>query len=56
LLLTFGIVEIGWYMTYALGGSRLSAMMQSRKARHRFQRATGLLFGLFGVLMLAKFK
>ena len=52
MLLTFSILEITCYTAYALGGSHLALWMKRPAVRRRFQRATGGLFILFGLLVL----
>jgi len=52
LLVTFAILEIACYSAYALGGSRLALWLDRPVVRRRFQRLTGGLFILFGLLVL----
>ena len=52
LLLTFTVVEISCYTGYALGGTHIAAMLSRSTFRKTFNRITGTLFALFGLLML----
>ena len=54
LLATFSVVEISWYMIYAMGGRTLGTLMQKPKIQQWFNRFTGSLFAFFGVMLIAK--
>ena len=51
LLTTFSVVEVGWYMVYALGGQGLSRYLQRVSVRRIFNRVTGGAFVGFALLM-----
>jgi threonine/homoserine/homoserine lactone efflux protein len=53
LLATFTVLEFLCYLLYALGGNRLSAVLQNPRNRQRFNRFSGLVFVFFGVMILA---
>lgn len=53
LLVTFVVIEMSWYFTYAAGGHRLARYMRRPEWQRMFNRATGGLFMLFGVSLLA---
>jgi len=53
LLVTFVVIEASWYMTYATGGRTLAHYMRRAEWQRWFSRATGSLFILFGVSLLA---
>ena len=52
LVLTFAVIESGWYCTYALGGRRLARWMSTAKRRRLFDRATGGVFVAFALALL----
>lgn len=51
LLSTFSVIEVGWYLVYALGGHSLSHYLQRAKVRRVFNRLTGGAFMGFAALM-----
>ena len=53
LLITFVVIEMSWYFTYASGGHGLARYMRRSEWQRMFNRATGGLFMLFGVSLLA---
>ncbi len=54
MLATFSITEIAWYLFYALSGSWLTAILQKARVRRLFNRMTGSIFVVFGVMLAAK--
>lgn len=55
LLATFTVIEVGWYVVYALSGQRLSAYLQRASVMRAFNRLTGGVFvGFAGVMALAR--
>ena len=53
LLVTFVVIEAGWYITYATGGRAMARQMRQARRQRIFNRATGGLFIAFGVSLLA---
>jgi len=53
MLASFVVIEMGWYMTYASGGRTLARFLREARWQHRFNKASGALFMLFGVSLLA---
>ena len=53
LLVTFTVIEVGWYMVYAIGGLRLSSYLQRAHVMRAFNRLTGGVFIGFAALMAA---
>ena len=53
LLATFVVIEMSWYMTYATGGRTLARFLREAHWQQRFNRASGAMFMLFGVSLLA---
>lgn len=51
LLLTFSVIEVGWYLVYALGGHSLSHYLQRTGVRRAFNRLTGGAFMGFAAVM-----
>lgn len=51
MLATFSVCEISWYMFYALSGSRLTAWLQKARVKRAFNRFTGSLFAVFGLML-----
>lgn len=51
LLLSFAVIEVGWYFVYALSGQRLSVYLQRSTVMRAFNRATGGVFVGFAALM-----
>jgi threonine/homoserine/homoserine lactone efflux protein len=52
LVVTFAVIECGWYMTYALGGRSLVRHLRKASWRRMLNRVTGTLFVGFGALLL----
>ncbi len=52
LLISFTLVEMGWYAAYGLGGKSLSRAFKRSGVQAAFNRITGGLFMLFSVLLL----
>lgn len=53
LLATFVVIESGWYMTYATGGRTLARYLRRAEWQRLVSRASGALFVLFGLSLLA---
>nr|WP_047166471.1 LysE family translocator [Sphingomonas sp. Y57] len=53
LLGTFVVIESGWYMTYATGGRTLAHYLRRAEWQRHVSRASGALFVLFGLSLLA---
>jgi len=51
LLATFTLIEVGWYLVYALSGKRLSVYLQRATVMRTFNRLTGGVFIGFAALM-----
>jgi threonine/homoserine/homoserine lactone efflux protein len=51
LLATFTVIEVGWYMVYAVSGKRLSVYLQRANVMRAFNRLTGGVFIGFAALM-----
>jgi len=51
LLITFSVIEIGWYGIYAVSGHGLSRYLQRDTVRRTFNRVTGAAFIAFAALM-----
>jgi threonine/homoserine/homoserine lactone efflux protein len=54
LLATFVVIETGWYMTYATGGRTLARYLRRAEWQRWVGRASGGLFMLFGLSLLAQ--
>lgn len=52
LVVTFAVVEMGWYAVYALTGRSLSRSMRRPAIRRAFNRVTGGIFVGFGLALL----
>lgn len=52
LLLSFVVIETGWYLTYATGGRTLGRFLGKALWQRLFNRVSGGLFILFGVSLL----
>jgi threonine/homoserine/homoserine lactone efflux protein len=52
LLGSFIVIELGWYMTYAAGGSRIAQYLRRQSVQKIFNRLIGSLFAGFGILLL----
>lgn len=51
LLATFAVIEVGWYLLYALGGHKLSHYLRRAAVMRVFNRVTGGIFVGFAALM-----
>lgn len=51
LLLTFAVIEVGWYFVYALSGHRLAAYLRRAHVLRAFNRLTGGAFIGFAAMM-----
>lgn len=51
LILTFAACETFWYSVYGLGGQRLASRLSSARLRVALNRATGVLFVGFGLII-----
>ncbi len=51
LLITFTVIEVGWYFVYALSGKRLSVYLRRGSVMKAFNRLTGAVFVGFAALM-----
>ncbi len=51
LLATFAVIEVSWYLVYALGGHKLSHFLRRASVMRVFNRVTGGIFIAFAVLM-----
>jgi RhtB (resistance to homoserine/threonine) family protein len=51
LLATFAVIEISWYMVYALSGKRLALYLRRSSVMRAFNRTTGGIFIGFAALM-----
>ncbi len=53
LLITFTVIEVSWYLIYALSGHKLSRYLQQSHVMKNFNRVTGGVFVGFAALMAA---
>ena len=53
LLATFTVIEVSWYLIYALSGHKLSRLLQQAHVLKTFNRVTGGVFVGFAALMAA---
>lgn len=53
LLITFTLIEVSWYLVYALSGYKLSRVLQQARVLKIFNRVTGGVFVGFAALMAA---
>ena len=53
LLITFTVIEVSWYLIYALSGHKLSRFLQQGHVLKNFNRVTGGVFVGFAALMAA---
>ncbi|KVC78351.1 amino acid transporter [Burkholderia ubonensis] len=51
LVATFAVIEVSWYLVYALFGTRIGATLKSQNVAKAFNRLTGGLFVGFGAMM-----
>jgi len=55
LLTTFTVIEVGWYVVYAVSGKRLSVYLQRATVMRAFNRLTGGVFiGFAGLMALVR--
>jgi threonine/homoserine/homoserine lactone efflux protein len=55
LLITFSVIEVGWYVVYAVSGKRLSVYLQRATVMRAFNRLTGGVFvGFAGLMAVAR--
>ncbi|WP_414499331.1 LysE family translocator [Zymobacter sp. IVIA_12111.31 C1] len=52
LITTFAVIETFWYFMYALGGRTLASYLRRPTIKTLFNRATGIIFWGFGVMLL----
>jgi threonine/homoserine/homoserine lactone efflux protein len=53
LLATFTVIEVSWYLIYALSGHKLSQYLRQAHVLKNFNRVTGGVFVGFAALMAA---
>src|SRR5450631_1031697 len=53
LLATFAVIEVSWYLVYALSGQRLAAYLRRAAVMRAFNRITGGVFIGFAAAMAA---
>jgi threonine/homoserine/homoserine lactone efflux protein len=53
LLATFTVIEVSWYLIYAVSGHKLSRFLQQTHVMKNFNRITGGVFVGFAALMAA---
>lgn len=53
LVVSFAVIEGGWYLAYAMGGRRIALHLRQGRTLRLFNRLTGGAFVGFGVLMAA---
>ena len=51
LLATFAVIEVSWYLVYALGGHKLSHYLRRASVMRVFNRVTGGVFVGFAAVM-----
>lgn len=51
-VVTFAVIESGWYAVYGLGGHRLAALLTRPRLQLWFNRLTGVVFIGFGLALL----
>jgi threonine/homoserine/homoserine lactone efflux protein len=55
LLTTFTVIEVAWYLVYAVSGKRLSVYLQRASVTRAFNRLTGGVFiGFAGLMAVAR--
>lgn len=54
LFITFTVLEFACYAIYAFGGRSIAGLLRRAHIRRIFNRVMGTMFGLFGVLLVAK--
>ena len=53
LLATFVVIEMSWYLTYAMGGRTLARYLRKPEWQRMVDKASGGMFILFGISLLA---
>ena len=51
LVVTFAVIEVSWYLVYAVCGARIGATLKSGRVARAFNRLTGGVFVGFGAMM-----
>lgn len=51
LVVTFAVIEVSWYLVYAICGARIGATLKSGRVARAFNRLTGGVFVGFGAMM-----
>ncbi|PMS15019.1 amino acid transporter [Trinickia dabaoshanensis] len=51
LVVTFAVIEVSWYLVYAIGGARIGATLKTGRVARAFNRLTGGVFVGFGAMM-----
>lgn len=51
LVATFAVIEVSWYLVYALCGARIGSTLKSGRVARAFNRLTGGVFVGFGAMM-----
>lgn len=51
LITTFAVIEISWYLVYAVSGKKLSSYLQHARVLRAFNRMTGGVFIGFAAVM-----
>ena len=51
LVTTFAVIEVSWYLVYAVGGARIGSTLKSGRVARAFNRLTGGVFVGFGAMM-----
>lgn len=51
LVATFAVIEVSWYLVYAVCGARIGATLKSGRVARAFNRLTGGVFVGFGAMM-----
>lgn len=51
LVVTFAVIEVSWYLVYALCGARIGSTLKSGRVARAFNRLTGGVFVGFGAMM-----
>ena len=51
LVVTFAVIEVSWYLVYAICGARIGSTLKSGRVARAFNRLTGGVFVGFGAMM-----
>lgn len=54
LVVSFLVIECGWYAVYACGGRSLSGWLREQRRQRLFDRITGSIFVSFGLVLIAR--